>query len=178
MKKMGLNLIVVVLCVLFFLGNGLAQTMYVTDRLYLSLRKGPGLEEPALGVLESDTRVDMHETEGSWARVTAENGRTGWVMKRYLVEDVPKSVIIEQLKEQIEKKDDVPEMLQKENASLKQKIEVLENEIIEKSRHLETTSKERTLKRLKEIYATGILAFVGGVVIGYLVRRPKKTRRY
>lgn len=178
MKKMGLYLIVVVLCVLFFLGNGLAETMYVTDRLYLSLRKGPGLGEPSLGLLESDTKVDVHETEGNWARVTAENGRTGWVMKRYLVQDLPKSLLIEQLKEQIEKKDDVPEMLQKENASLKQKIEVLENEIIEKSRHLETTSKERTLKRLKEIYATGILAFVGGIVIGYLVRRPKKTRRY
>lgn len=178
MKKMGLYVIVVVLCVLFFLGNGLAETMYVTDRLYLSLRKGPSLEEPSVGVLESDTKVDMHETEGGWARVTAESGRTGWVMKRYLVTDVPKALIIEQLKEQMEKKNEVPAMLQKENASLKQKIEALENEIIEKRRELETTSKEKTLKRLKEIYATGILAFVGGIVIGYLVRRPKKTRRY
>lgn len=178
MKKMRLYLIVVVLCLLFLLGNGLAETMYVTDRLYLSLRKGPSLEEPSLGVLESDTKVDVLETEGMWARVTAENGRKGWVIKRYLVNDLPKALVIEQLKEQMEKKNDIPETLRKENASLKQKIEGLENEIIEKDRRLETTGKESTLKRLKEIYATGILAFVGGVVIGYLVRRPKKTRRY
>lgn len=178
MKKMRLYLIVVVLCLLFLLGNGLAETMYVTDRLYLSLRKGPSLEEPSLGVLESDTKVDVLETEGMWVRVTAENGRKGWVIKKYLVNDLPKSLVIEQLKEQIEKKNDVPETLRKENASLKQKIEGLENEIIDKDRRLETTGRESTLKRLKEIYATGILAFVGGVVIGYLVRRPKKTRRY
>ncbi len=178
MKKTRLYLIVVVLWLVFLLGNGLAETMYVTDRLYLSIRKGPGLGEPSLGLLESDTKVDVHETKGNWARVTAENGKRGWVMKRYLVKDLPKSLIIEQLKEQIEKKNDVPEMLQKENASLKQKIEALENEIIEKSRHLETANKERTLKRLKEIYATGILAFIGGIVIGYLVRRPKRTRRF
>jgi SH3 domain protein len=162
----------------FLLGKGLAETMYVTDRLYLSLRKGPGLGEPSMGLLESDTKVDVLETEGNWARVTAENGRTGWVMKRYLVKDLPKSLIIDQLEEQIEKKDEVPEMLKKENASLKQKIKGLEDEIIEKTKHLETTGKESTLKRLKEIYATGILAFVGGIVIGWLVRRPKKPRRY
>ncbi|NIU38405.1 SH3 domain-containing protein, partial [Candidatus Bathyarchaeota archaeon] len=45
-----------------------------------------------MGLLPSDTRVEVLETEGKWAKVTAENGRTGWVMQRYLVKDVPKSV--------------------------------------------------------------------------------------
>jgi SH3 domain protein len=178
MKKTRLYLIVVVLCLVFLLGKGLAETMYVTDRLYLSLRKGPGLGEPSLGLLESDTKVDVLETKGNWARITTENGRTGWVMKRYLVNDLPKSLVIKQLEEQIGKKDEVPEMLKKENVSLKQKIKGLEDEIIEKTRHIETTGKESTLKRLKEIYATGILAFIGGAVIGWLARRPKKPRRY
>jgi hypothetical protein len=178
MKKTGLYLIFGVACFLSLVATGIAETMYVTDRLYLSLRKGPGLGEPSLSVLVSDTKVEVVETERDWARVKLEDGRTGWVMRKFLVADLPKPIIIEQLKEELNKKDMIPEKLQKENASLKGKIQALENEIMEKNRRLEMTGKQSTLKRLKELYATGILALVGGIVIGYLVRRPKKTRRY
>jgi uncharacterized protein YgiM (DUF1202 family) len=176
MKKMPLYFILVVVCLLSVQGNGLAETMYVTDRLYLSLRKGPDTGEPSLTVLPSDTKVDVIETEGNWAQVKLENGKTGWVIKKYLVKDVPKSVIIEQLKEQMEKKSLIPERLQKENAALKKEIDGLKSEILQKNKSLEVTSKEKTLKRLKEIYATGIVALLGGIIIGYLVRRPKKSR--
>ncbi len=178
MKKTGLYLIFGGVCFLSLLATGLAETMYVTDRLYLSLRKGPGLGEPSLGVLSSDMKVEVLETEGDWARVRAEDGRVGWVIRKFLVADLPKPIVIQQLKEELEKKDMIPEKLRKENESLKEKIRVLENEIIDKNRRLEMTGKQSTLKRLKEIYATGVLALIGGIVIGYLVRRPKKTRRY
>jgi SH3 domain protein len=176
MKKIPLYFILVVVCLLSVQGNGLAETMYVTDRLYLSLRKGPDTGEPSLMVLPSDTKVDVIETEGNWAQVKLESGKTGWVIKKYLVKDVPKSLIIEQLKEQMGKKSLIPERLQKENAALKKEIDGLKSEILQKNKRLEVTSKEKTLKRLKEIYATGIVALLGGIVIGYLVRRPKKSR--
>jgi len=176
MKKIRLYLILVVVCLLYAQGIGLAETMYVTDRLYLSLRNAPGPEQPSLALLTSDTKVDVLGTEGNWARVKLENGRTGWVMKRYLVKDLPKSLIIEQLKEQMEKKSVIPERLRKENASLKKKIDALQNEITKQSTRLKLATKESTMKRLKEIYATGIVALLGGIVIGYLVRRPKRPR--
>ena len=176
MKRISLYLILVVVCLLSVQGSGLAETMYVTDRLYLSLRKGPDLGQPSVVVIPSDTKVDVLETEGNWAQVKLEDGKTGWVMKRYLVTEVPKSLIIEQLKEQIEKKSLIPEGLQQENAALKKEIGALKSEIHKKDKSLEVTSKENTLKRLKEIYATGIVALLGGIVIGYLVRRPKKSR--
>jgi uncharacterized protein YgiM (DUF1202 family) len=178
MKKTGLYLIFGVTCFLFLVATGIAETMYVTDRLYLSLRKGPGLGEPSLGVIVSDTKVEVVETQGDWVRVKLEDGRAGWVIKKFLVADLPKPIIIEQLKEELNKKDTIPEKLNKENASLKEKIQALENEIMDKTRRLEMAGKQSTMKRLKELYATGILALVGGIVIGYLVRRPKKTRRY
>ena len=178
MKKTGLYLIFSGVCFLSLLATGLAETMYVTDRLYLSLRKGPGLGEPSLGLLSSDMKVEVLETERDWARVRVEDGRVGWVIRKFLVADLPKPIVIQQLKEELEKKDMIPEKLRNENESLKEKIRALENEIIDKNRRLEMTGKQSTLKRLKEIYATGVLALIGGIVIGYLVRRPKKTRRY
>ncbi|MFQ5902812.1 MAG: TIGR04211 family SH3 domain-containing protein [Candidatus Binatia bacterium] len=153
--------------------------MYVTDRLHLSLRTAPDPGGPSLMLLQSDTKVEVLETEGKWAKVQIENGRTGWVMKRYLVKDVPKSLIIEQLKGQLEDRRTIPERLRKENASLRKEIDTLRNQIIQQKTRLEITTKEKTLKRLKEIYVTGIVALIAGLIAGYLLRsltkRPKRT---
>lgn len=97
-RDIKLYLVFTVVCLLHGQGIGLAETMYVTDRLYLSLRSAPTSGQPSLALLPSDTRVDLLETEGNWAKVMLEDGRTGWVLKRFLVENVPKSFIIEQLK--------------------------------------------------------------------------------
>ncbi len=178
-KNKKLYLYLVGICLICAQGNGLAETMYVTDRLYLSLRKGPDTGEPSLGLLASDTKVEVLETEGNWAEVNLEDGRTGWVLKRYLVKDSPKSLTIEQLQGQLEESKTIPERLRKENASLKKEIDTLRNQVIQQKTRLEITTKEKTLKRLKEIYVAGIVALVAGLIVGYLLRslikRPKRT---
>lgn len=180
MKRTRLHLFLVAVCFLYSMGNGFAETMYVTDRLYLSVRTGPSLEQPSLAVITSDARVDVTETEGKWVRVVLENGKTGWVLKRYLVKELPKSRIIEQLNRQIEEKDITLEKAREENASLRAEMEDLRNQIIQQKARIETTTKENTLKRLKEIYGTGVVALLVGLIIGlvlgYLVKRPKKPR--
>jgi SH3 domain protein len=179
MKKMKLFPYLIVICFLYGQGNGLAETMYVTDRLHLSLRTAPDPGGPSLMLLQSDTKVEVLETEGKWAKVQLENGRTGWVMKRYLVKDLPKSLLIEELKGQVEDSKIIPERLRKENATLKREIDTLQNQIIQQKTRLEITAKENTWKRIKEIYVAGIVALVAGLIIGYLVRslvkRPKRT---
>ena len=179
MKKMKLCLCLIVICFLYGQGDGFAETMYVTDRLYLSLRNAPNPGGASLMLLQSDTKVEVLETEGNWAKVQLENGRKGWVMKRYLVKDLPKSLLIEQLKGQIEDNKMIPERLRKKNASLKKEIDTLKNQIIQQKARLEITTKENTLKRLKEIYVAGIVALLAGLIIGYLVRslikKPKRT---
>ena len=130
MKKIKWSLVFVVLCFFSGQGSGLAETMYVTDCLYLSLRDVPDLQEPSVAVLASDTKVDVLQTEGDWAEVTLEDGRRGWVMKKYLVTNLPKSLIIEELKGQIEDKNVILKKLREESASLKKEIEDLRNRII------------------------------------------------
>jgi len=115
-------------------------------------------------------------------------------MKRFLVENLPKSLIVEELNRQIENKNLILKRLQKENASLtkeisdrgmleteegafKEKIETLKNQITQQKKRLEMTTKENTLRRLKEFYVTGVVVLFVGLIIGYLVRRPKKKRQ-
>jgi SH3 domain protein len=194
MKKMGLSLLIVVSCLFWAQASGLAQTMYVTDRLYLSLRSEPDAELPTITLLPSDTEIEVLSTEGQWAQVKLLDGRSGWVMKRFLVEDVPKSVIIEQLKQQIAKKDVLLEKLQAEMASLKErspeqattganedvlkrKIADLKNQILRQRRQVEARTKQQTLERLKNAYMIGIIALFVGLLVGYFLGKPRKRRQ-
>ena len=186
MKKINLYLTLGVLCLLCSQGTGLAETMYVTDRLYLSLRSGPDPEERSLALLPSDTKLAVLETEGKWAKVTLEDGRTGWVMKGFLVENVPKSLLIDQLKGQIESTNRILQRLRKENAFLKRDNQTLKDQSIQQDKRLEMATKENrrlkmttrqdTRERLKEIGASGIVGLFIGLIIGYLVKRPKRRR--
>jgi hypothetical protein len=114
--------------------------------------------------------------------VRIEDGRTGWVMKRFLVEELPKPLIIEHLKRQIENNNIITERLRGENASLKEEIETLKNQIIKQNKRIEVTTKENTMGRRTEIYAPVIVVLLAGLNIGclliirYLVRRLKRTR--
>jgi len=180
MKNTRWCLFLVMVCFLYGQGDALAETMYVTDRLYLSLRTAPDPGGPSVTLLPSDTRVDVLEVQGNWAKVLLEDGKTGWVMKRYLVTDVPKSIIIEQMKRQIDSKDVSMKSLREENASVKAEMEGLKNQIVEQNARIEVTTKENTAKRLKDMIGTGISALLVGLIIGlalgYLARRPKKIR--
>jgi SH3 domain protein len=188
MKNIKLYLFVVIACLLHSQGNGLAETMYVTDRLYLSLRSAPSPEAPRLALLPSDTKLDVLEMEGNWAtregdglkgearwaRVRLENGRMGWVMKRFLVKNVPKSLIIEQLKGQIEEKNTIAGRLREDIASREKQIAALKTQITRQNERFEASAKESTSKRHKVLYVTGIVTLAVGFVIGYLTRRPQR----
>ena len=52
------------------------------ERVYL--RDGPGSDRPALGVLDSGDRVRIVGSEGSWIKVETQNGRVGFVYRRYV----------------------------------------------------------------------------------------------
>jgi len=194
MKKMGLFLLIVVSWLFWPHTNGLAETMYVTDRLYLSLRHAPDQELPALTLLPSDTKVEVLATQGQWAQVTLTDGQSGWVMKRFLVNEVPKSTIIEELEQKMANKEAMLEKLESEivslkerlseggmerasEAALKKKIASLRNEILQQKNQAEVSTKQETVEKLKDVYMTGIIALFAGLFVGYFVWKPRKKRQ-
>jgi SH3 domain protein len=194
MKRVKSCLSFMVFLLFWWQGNGLAETMYVTDQLYLSLRRAPDPEQPAMTLLPSDTKVEVLTQEGDWAQVKLEDGRTGWVLKRFLGKDLPKALLIEELTRQIESKDAILERLQNENTPVENKnsertafeeqekillarIETLKNQTNKQRKRLEVTTKEDTERRLKDVYVTGIAALFVGLIIGYLLSKPRKKRQ-
>ncbi len=173
----------------------MAETMYVTDRLYLSLRDSPDLSSPCLTLLPSGTKVDVLQTEGKWTEVMLDEGKSGWVMRRFLVERLERSRIVEKLKGRMKDKDLALERLRAENASLKEKIsdsateaateatmkkeiEELRSRIIQQNESLEKARDKYGWQNRKTIYCAGFSALLIGLTVGYLVRTPDRNRFY
>lgn len=75
-----------------------AKTGYVTDMLFLTLRESPQMNSNVLQRLKSDTPVIILEEQGDYYKVALESKETGWVDKRFISFETPKSTIIETLK--------------------------------------------------------------------------------
>jgi SH3 domain protein len=202
MKRVTWSLFSIILFLFCFQGIGVAETMYVTDQLYLGLRNSPDPEEPSLELLTSTTKVEVLQTEAGWAEVMLEDGKTGWVQKKFLVRTLHSSMINEELKTQVEEKTLMLEGLQQENASLKKEIadlpdqegleaertalkreiETLKGKIIDQNESLEMAEEKFKEKYVPEnrkiLYGTGILALIAGIIMGFLLRRPNRNRFY
>ncbi|MEE8381836.1 MAG: SH3 domain-containing protein [Thermodesulfobacteriota bacterium] len=101
-----------------------AKTMYVSDNLIITVRSNPGLEFRVVDQLTSNEKVDLLKTEKSWAQISY-NNKKGWVVKRFLTEEMPDSIQIVELKKTVKKAED----LEKENRVLKQKNAEVEKRI-------------------------------------------------
>jgi len=75
-----------------------ATMLYVSDTtLEANLRSGTSRENRIIGMLKPGTQLTIVVEEGGWAKVTLADGRTGWILKRYLSERPPWRVTAEKL---------------------------------------------------------------------------------
>lgn len=167
-----------------------AQTAYVSDMLILTLRQGPGPDYPVISSLKSDTPLTILEESDNYLKVKLSSGEQGWVHKNYVVTDPPKSIIIDQLKQ--------------ENAALEDKIRALTeqagqkdialktaatgvDDILKENKRLKTRNAflSATLAQQKKnnafIFKTGIikwfLAGVGVLLLGWMTGRSISSRQ-
>ena len=97
MKQQLQRLVFLGIVLMCFSANGFAESMYVTDRLKLTLRSGPSTEHKILAVVESGQKVEMLEPGDDWSLVRNANGKEGYVLTRYLKSEPTHNVRLEQL---------------------------------------------------------------------------------
>jgi SH3 domain protein len=123
---------------LLLLGAGLAQgaSVYVADTLEITLRSGPTNEHRIIKMLTSDTKLEVLDESEGWLQVRSPDGKEGWVLKRYTIRDLPKSMQIQRLKQQNEKLSALTggaasqlNALEEENNSLKTSLEKAQGEL-------------------------------------------------
>lgn len=68
-----------------------AETRYVTDTLFISVRQSPADNAPALMTLQSGNSVEVIADQGRFVKIKTTSGTEGYVLKQYLVGSAPKA---------------------------------------------------------------------------------------
>jgi SH3 domain protein len=183
-------------------GSAHAERRYVSDSLIVTLRGAPGKDSKAVRKLRTDTPVEVLEESGRYLRVRTEEGEEGWVGKQYISSEVPKPIIIEGLRKEIDRlKAQIKEFEEGENPVL-DKLKAVEQRHLAKVKELEESAAEligersrlrkandrlkRDIEYLqKEIaqfkgtgklrwFVAGAAVFCLGLIAGQVVRRKKR----
>ncbi len=97
MKMQLKRMVLIGICLTFFSAVGFAETMYVSDKLKVTVRSGPGTEYKILDIAESGDRVEILETGEDWTLVKLANGKEGYITTRYLVPGPTYAIRFDQL---------------------------------------------------------------------------------
>ena len=147
MRIFYFSFLLVILCQSGYLQ---AQSLYISDELYVPVRKGQGNEFAILHKgLPSGTRVTLVEKDERWTKVTTQEGVTGWIRNQFLRNTPPAAIQLERLQKRFNDLSKSTEVLKQEKASL-------ESQLSEQQTALEATNlaaKNTTdeLNQLKQI---------------------------
>jgi len=75
-----------------------ADTRYVSDRLIISMREGRSPQDTAVAFLVAGTPVEVLEEADNHLFVRIANGQEGWVRTKYIMTQLPKPMVIKELK--------------------------------------------------------------------------------
>lgn len=181
MKKYYIWLIIIVLSLLLPLSvreTASAKTMYVSDKLHATIRRGPSTEHKIIAFVRSHRPVEVLEEEGDWSYVRLKNEKEGWILSRLLVEGPTKEEIVEKLKTENERLKEELSFLKKENAHLKAESLEQQSKIEEQDKTL-ISLKQKTLdlshNRPTRWLLSGAFVLLTGIFIGYFSRKKKRN---
>jgi SH3 domain protein len=80
-----------------------AETLYVTDKLYLGLHELPRSKGKQIKVLASGTKLKVLERIKDYVKVRTPEGTLGWTKSAYLVDEIPPRLQLTQLQDKNEK---------------------------------------------------------------------------
>jgi SH3 domain protein len=81
-----------------------AKDLYISDKLYVPVRKGQGNQFSILHKgLPSGTRVTLVERDTDWTKVRTQQGLTGWIRNQFLDDSPPAAIQLVSANKRIER---------------------------------------------------------------------------
>ena len=132
--------------------SSFAATFYVSDTtLEANLRTGTQKENRIIALLRPGAKLELLREEDGWAEVTLADGRTGWILRRYLSERPPWRVTAEklgtenkQLRAQLATVKGGNQDLAQKNKDLQKQVDLQQNELEKVRRNYEELKNSST----------------------------------
>lgn len=201
MKNIAKYLILIIAVACVSAGSLAAKNLYVSGITKITMRTGPGVEHKIVTMLKSGTRLTVIEYQKDWSRVKTDDEKNGWVLSRFLTEDVPQTLLVLQLQEENQRLEKALENVQEKNKDLAEKntsLEKIESKYIKlqqasaeflelnakyKSLLTESQDQKEEIKNLKENmgneeklwFLSGAGVFLLGMIIGLASRKKKRS---
>ncbi|MFO7594945.1 MAG: TIGR04211 family SH3 domain-containing protein [Desulfocurvibacter africanus] len=169
----------IVFAFIFFVASPAWSAYYVTDEHEFTLRTGPNTTHKIIQMLPTGSSLELLEDGDEWARVRTEKGREGWVAKRFIMQEMPKAMVLDQarkryaqLQEDSKTALEQAKALSVENKDLQVSLESAKAELARISQEYEALRAESSeVIELKQQYQT---ASVGLESISGLVAKLTK----
>lgn len=123
-------LISILLVTSFVAGPAQAETLYIKDVLYISMRDGPGNQYKQLKTLKSGSilnKLDISDDE-KYIKVSTQDGIEGWVQAQYLVDAPIAALLLERAESSIDTLKNKTSTLSAELTATKKKLRELSAE--------------------------------------------------
>lgn len=79
--------------------SGSAETKYVSEDFEITMRTGPGADRKIIALVPSGREMEVITTGEEWTEVRLANGKEGWVLTRYLTDNIPTSLKLYRLEQ-------------------------------------------------------------------------------
>ena len=119
------RIILVIATFLLISGMAYAKPMYVTDSFEVTIRTGKDITNKIIALAKSNQKVEVLKQEDEWAFIQLQDGKEGWMLSRFLTEDIPKGEVIMDLKRQNENLARTVALYKQENMAFKEENQQL-----------------------------------------------------
>ena len=102
----------VLLCLVLFASAAQAESVYVVDKLIITMRSGQGNQYQIVRTWPSGTKLDVLETAEQYTRVRGPDNTEGWVLNQYIQSQPTAKILLDAAQSKLAK-------LEAENAKLK-----------------------------------------------------------
>lgn len=192
----------ILICFFFFsiAAYGYAKDIYVTGVTQITMRTGPGLGHKIVAMVTSGVKLEILEYNNDWSLVRNEEGKSGWVLTRFLTEEVPKALVAERYRQENERlasklsaAEETAETLNIQNKKLTEiaqkyeqlkdasasylKLDAEHKSLLEQSREQEKliqSLKQRIKSEVKLGMLSGAGVFIVGLIFGMSSRKKKR----
>ncbi len=132
-----------------------AKDLYVSDKLFVPVRKGQGNQFSILHKgLPSGTRVTLIERGDVWTKISTQNGLTGWMRSQYLEEQPTAVLQLASLNKRFDKLSADYQALKQRKIALEQDYQRSQQTLSSADQQIAQTEKE--LDTLKNISANAV----------------------